>query len=120
MKSFINLTSIVKVFVLAAFLVTAIQTSAFAGQQDFTFVNNSGYTIRHMYCSATNDWEEDVLGDDVLLNGHSFKLTFPASQTARYWDIKVILSDGPEWYWTGLDLFNISTITLDSSGTIHY
>lgn len=120
MKGFINLTILVKVFVLAAFLITAIQTPAFAGRQDFRFTNNSGYTVQRMYCSATSSWEEDVLGNDVLRNGQSFKLTFPASQTARYWDIKVVLSGGTEWYWTGLDLFNISQITLDSSGTIHY
>ena len=42
---------------------------AFAqGKQNFTLVNQTGYDISEVYVSPANssDWEEDVLGEDIL------------------------------------------------------
>lgn len=38
---------------------------------DFTLHNNTGYQIEEVYVSPTDtdDWEEDVLGEEVLENG---------------------------------------------------
>ena len=83
-------------------------------------VNNSGKVIWRVYCSSTDSWEEDILGNSTLENGSSVKITFPPSQDARYWDLKVVFRDDSSWYWTGLDLFNISRITVERSGKIRY
>jgi hypothetical protein len=60
-------------------------------------VNNTGYTVYYVYISqiATDDWEEDVLGDDVLTDGHSvnISLKYPLDVTNRY-DIKLEDEDG--------------------------
>jgi hypothetical protein len=62
-----------------------------------TIVNNTGYTVYYIYISqtATTDWEEDVLGDDVLMNGEStnIRLSYPLNVANRY-DIKLIDKDG--------------------------
>jgi len=62
-----------------------------------TIVNNTGYTIYYLYISqTTNDnWEEDVLGEEVLSDGQSFRvrLSYPLNVTNRY-DILLIDEDG--------------------------
>ena len=59
--------------------------------------NNTGYTVWFIYMSATNasDWEEDILGEDVLLNGQqvNVRLGTPLARVSRY-DIRMIDSDG--------------------------
>ena len=104
------------VLALAIFLAGS---TAHAGQQDFILVNHCGQAITEIYCSATDNWEENVLGNTILYDGETFQLTFPADQTARYWDLKIVFENGQELYWGGLDLFSISQMILDSSGTIH-
>ena len=65
-----------------------------------TIVNNTGYTIYELYISqTTNDnWEKDVLGEDILSNGQSFnvKLSSPLSVANRY-DIQLIDEDGDSY-----------------------
>ncbi|MBO4400872.1 MAG: hypothetical protein J5809_03390 [Selenomonadaceae bacterium] len=104
------------VLALAIFLVGS---TAYAGRQDFILVNRCGQAITEIYCSATDNWEENVLGGTILYNDETFQLNFPADQTARYWDLKIVFEDGQELYWGSLDLFSISEMTLDSNGAIH-
>jgi hypothetical protein len=73
--------------------------AVYAGQQDFTLHNLSGYTIQAVYISPVgkNSWEEDVLGSGVLVNGASTRIRFDGyGNNQCYWDIKVRFSDGTE------------------------
>jgi len=94
---------------------------AFAGSQDFTLVNKTGVDIASVYVSPThtNDWEEDVMGEGVLMNGESVKITFDGYK-AHSWDVRVEDSDGNALYWTGFDLPSITTITLKPNGDASY
>ena len=94
----------------AAFAVPA----AFAGEQDFTLVNRTGVEIHELYIasSAQQDWEEDVLGADVLPIGESVDITFSVDESVELWDLKVVDSDGNDLQWGQLHLNAISTITL--------
>jgi hypothetical protein len=62
-----------------------------------TIVNNTGFTVYYIYISqtATDDWEEDVLDDDVLMDGDYINVTlaYPLTVTNRY-DIKLEDEDG--------------------------
>ena len=62
-----------------------------------TIVNNTGYTVYFVYISrtSTDDWEEDVMGEDVLMNGDyvNIRLLYPLTATNRY-DIKLEDEDG--------------------------
>ena len=84
------------------------------GRQDFTIHNKTGYTISEVYVSAskTNDWEEDVLGRDVLNNGERVEISFPRGEKACKHDLKVVYDDGEEAEWEGFDLCEVSTIGL--------
>lgn len=73
--------------------------AVYAGQQDFTLHNLSGYTIQAVYISPVGrrSWEEDVLGNGVLVDGASTRIRFNGyGKSQCYWDIKVRFSDGTE------------------------
>ncbi|MDR1107017.1 MAG: hypothetical protein LBL44_11725 [Treponema sp.] len=62
-----------------------------------TIVNNTGYTVYYVYISQTeaDDWEENMLDTDVLLDGQSvtIRLSHPLDVTNRY-DVKLEDKDG--------------------------
>jgi hypothetical protein len=90
--------------------------AAFAeGKQDFTLVNQTGYRIDKVYVSptASNDWEEDVLGRDVLDDGESVDITFHRDTPGCKWDLKVVYADDDSSaVWSGFDICTITKITI--------
>lgn len=87
---------------------------AWAGDQDFTLVNRTGVEIHKVYASphSSDDWEEDILGDDTLSDGESVNITFSPKERAAMWDLRVEDSDGNFITWESLDLLQISRVTL--------
>jgi hypothetical protein len=65
-------------------LATAASTPTIAKQSklDFTLLNRTGVTIMELYVSPddVDDWEEDVLGRDVLKHNASVDITFSRSE----------------------------------------
>jgi hypothetical protein len=86
----------------------------FAGDQDFTLINDTGLTIDQLYCSptATKDWEEDVLGVDVLKDGEKVEIKFSRDEKAAEWDLMIVDGEGDKIYWTEINLLEAETITL--------
>jgi hypothetical protein len=76
---------------------------------DFTLHNQTGYQIDQVYVSPNNsdNWEEDVLGEDVLENDSSVAITFNR-QRQNFWDLKVVFKGGREAVWKR---FNLSQLT---------
>ena len=85
-----------------------------AGSQDFTLVNATGVTIVEFYIapSATDNWEEDVLGVDMLATGDSVDISFSPTEDAEEWDMRTVDSDGDVVVWRGLLLNNLVQVTL--------
>ncbi|MBY6260664.1 hypothetical protein EI613_01830 [Azospirillum sp. 412522] len=88
--------------------------AAFAGQQDFTIVNKTGYPLKHIYVSENNNnsWDEDILGRDVLDDGEYFEVAFAKAEKTCKWDMKVVYDDGESAVWQGLNLCQLSKLTL--------
>ncbi len=88
--------------------------AAFAGKQDFVLVNKTGVEINAVYVSPSksNDWEEDILGEDTLDDGESVKITFDRGENASMWDLRIEDHDGNSIEWTDIPLKKISEITL--------
>ncbi|MFD2264625.1 hypothetical protein ACFSM5_17100 [Lacibacterium aquatile] len=85
------------------------------GKQDFTLTNKTGYDISEVYVapSASKDWEEDVMGRDVLANGEAVDISFERGQSTCKYDLKVIYSDdNSSAEWSGFDLCKVSKITI--------
>lgn len=81
---------------------------------DFTLVNKTGVTITELYVSPSdsNDWEEDVLGRDVLKHGERVDIEFSRKETTCKWDLKMVDEDDDEGVWEDLDLCRINEITI--------
>lgn len=87
---------------------------ALAGEQDFTLYNETGVDIYELYVSpaSTDQWEEDVLGVDVLEDGDSVDISFDRDEDADYWDLMVVDGEGSNIQWYRLKLTEISDVTL--------
>ena len=113
----------VRVLVLAAFIVAAIQFPASAGKQDFVFVNNSGKIVTVLEVAPEpngNGMEGNVLSSPIY-HGESRTIRVNGySDADRYWDFKVVTSNGTVWTWYGIDLLSVGRITVDGAGTAHY
>ena len=106
-------------FAVAALAAAAVQplfvpSAGAQGRQDFTLINRTGYEIREVYVSrsATNSWEEDVLGNDTLANGRSVNIRFRGNSSNCQWDLKVVYNDGDTGEWRRLNLCSISRVTI--------
>ncbi len=102
-----------KRFLLCVVVVFAFTAPAGAGTQDFLLVNQTGVEIYNLYISETNNenWEEDVLGQDVLSNGGRIDVGF-AGRRACFWDMLVTDSEGGNVTWEGLNLCETSLVIL--------
>jgi hypothetical protein len=95
---------------------------AMAGPQDFTLVNNTGSEIRNVYISphSSDDWGDDVLGEDTLSTGNSQEIKFPASRGDEcQWDLKVTYDDDSSKEWKDVNLCSISKLTINYDEGTH-
>jgi hypothetical protein len=91
--------------------------SAIATAADFyvDITNRTGYTIRYMYVSPakSDSWEEDVLGDDVLLSGKTQRVNLRGYKGSVF-DIKLVDEDGDSYTFWNIDVSEQDlVVTLD-------
>jgi len=81
---------------------------------DFRVRNRTGYDIHELYVSESNsdDWEEDVLGDEILEDGDSTEVEFDTNSRHRYWDIRIVDEEDDEAVFEHIDLSRTSRVTL--------
>lgn len=96
-----------KAFARRAVLAAAISAVAFGtmgfqsndGQdRRVTIINATGVTMTHFYASNSgrNDWEEDILGQDVLRAGARIRINIDDGSGACIYDFKALFADGDE------------------------
>ncbi|MDK9697164.1 MAG: hypothetical protein OEL76_12285 [Siculibacillus sp.] len=71
---------------LASAFISPSSLSAQQARQDFVLANATGYDVSHVFVSPTksNEWEEDVLGKDLLEDGDAIAdRDMPRSDGAR-------------------------------------
>ncbi|MBD1853486.1 hypothetical protein H6F87_26590 [Cyanobacteria bacterium FACHB-502] len=70
--------------------------SALAEDVQFTLNNATSYTLMEFYASPTDveNWEEDILGLDVLGSGKSIIVTIADDRTQCEYDIEGVFEDG--------------------------
>ncbi|TBW33873.1 argininosuccinate lyase [Siculibacillus lacustris] len=109
--------AVVWAFGLAIAAMSVPVTSAVAAEakQNFVLVNKTGYEINAVFVSPakSNDWEEDVLGQDTLSDGESLKIRFQRSAKTCKWDLKVVYAvDDSNAVWSGIDLCTVAKVTI--------
>lgn len=96
---------LVRVLVLAAFLVTAVQSSTEASRE-LVLVNNTGESINSIYLNGHN------VGGLSNRNSRSVKLG-----SGSIFDLSIVFSSGRDVYWKNLDLHQIWRITFIRNGS---
>ncbi len=84
-------------------------------KQNFILDNETGYEIKEVYVSPhkSDNWEEDVLGQDTLEDGKALKIRFNRANKTCLWDLKVIYAiDNSKATWAKIDLCTVSKITI--------
>jgi hypothetical protein len=84
---------------------------AFAEDLTFTLYNETSATLMYLYISPTNvdDWEEDVLGNDILDPGESGEVTIADDRRTCIYDILGVFDDGDQ-----VEDYKINLCTLGS------
>lgn len=84
------------------------------GGPGFALANFSGTTLRAVYVSPSESagWEENILGGDELADGATVAIGFSPEEKAASWDVRVEAVDNHYAEWKGLDLRDVSRITL--------
>lgn len=61
-------------------------------------INATGVTLTHFYASNSGeaDWQEDILGQDVLPSGSSVRINIDDGSGACIYDFKARFADGDE------------------------
>jgi len=93
---------------------------------DFTLVNQTNVPLHslHVAPSQSTEWDEDLFEDGTVLgHGESVNITFSPANTATSWDLRIADSEGNYLYWTGIQLDQVSQVTLfynDGVGTAQF
>jgi len=101
------------IFVLL-FLV-ACSLKAFAQDYYVDITNRTGYTIMYMYISPgdSKSWEEDVLGDEVIIDGDARRVTLTGYNSPIF-DIRLVDEDGDSYTFMAVDVTSYDiVVTID-------
>lgn len=101
------------IFIVALFFICSIGLLA-QGKQDFTIVNKTGVIIDQLHITQndSDEWGEDILGQDVLDLEQECDITFNSKEDVCMWDFRVTDSDGNALEWEKIDLCKAVKITL--------
>jgi len=98
---------------IAAAVVALIGLAAPASAQDrnVVIINDTQHTIVQFFASniSVDDWQEDILGQDVLSVGQSVNINIDDGTGACLYDFKAVFDDGDELVRNGIDVCTIGT-----------
>ena len=99
----------------AAFLLLSLSAiSANAADRRVTVVNKTKVAVVEFYASRadTDDWEEDILGQDVLEPDDSVEINIDDGSGACRFDFKAVFDDDDEVIKKKIDVCAVGTFTL--------
>ncbi|AGW12663.1 hypothetical protein [Megalodesulfovibrio gigas] len=101
--------------VLAAMMVLMCAGAALAKQ--VIVMNGTTFEIHALALSPSesNDWGDDLLGNDILSPGEGLRINISGS--ANNWDLAAEDGEGTVVEFKNLDLRQVGTVTLHSDGT---
>lgn len=80
----------------------------------FKLKNKSSYDVTEFYASPANvgDWEEDILGQDILSSGDSLQITIGDGRSQCEYDLRFVFEDGEVVERANVDLCETGSYTL--------
>jgi len=103
--------------VVAALLLPLLALPARAGMQDFTVVNQGSAAIWYIFVSPnySDSWEEDVLGNEVLMPGFELPIAMNGYGSHCLFDIRIEDADGYAEEFFDVDLCSVSHVHFPSN-----
>lgn len=100
---------------LVALAAAATVLPAAAADRVVTIVNRTGVTMVEFYGSnvGTRNWEEDILGRDVLNTGESVDIDFDEGNGACRYDFKAVFADGDTVIEENVDVCRVGRFTFE-------
>jgi hypothetical protein len=110
--------TVLRAALIASFGVLLSGTASFATgweNREVTIVNDTNEDIVWFYGSrtTTSDWEEDILGSDILPAGSSILIDFDDGTGACTFDFRAVYADGDEDYAMNQNVCRISVYTFN-------
>ena len=95
----------------AALLMLA--ATAQAANRHVDIVNKTGMTMKHFYASTTgtDDWEEDILGRDVIEDGDTFDINVDDGSGACRYDFKAVFENGTSLVRKNINVCQVGSFT---------
>lgn len=90
---------------LAALVMLGSSSLAMAADYYVDITNRTGYTIMYMYVSPgdSQNWEDDVLGSDVLMDGVTQRVTLTGYNSPNF-DIRLVDEDEDSYTFMNVDV----------------
>ena len=105
--SFIAETSMIRMLRHLSIILMVMSYGAIASAQEYyvDITNRTGFTIFYMYVSpaASDSWEEDVLGNEILNSGDT-KRVWLRGYKSPIFDIRLVDSDGDSYTFWKVDV----------------
>lgn len=100
--------------VLAAAVFALAASSASAEDLKFDLKNGTSAVLDQFYASPpdTNDWEDDILGQDVLDKGETVTVTVADGRDTCVYDLRFVFQDGDVIEKAKVDLCKQKNFTL--------
>ena len=94
----------------AASLSALIAGPALAEDRRVKVINETDHTIVQLYASnvGANDWEEDILGQEMLRPGQAVTINVDDGTGYCKYDFKAVFSDGDVLIRQGIDVCQVS------------
>ncbi len=87
-----------------------------AKAEDLVFMldNQSSSAVQEFYASpvGVDDWEEDILGADILPAGVASRITIADAREVCEYDLKIVFDDGSELEELEIDLCETGSYTV--------
>ncbi|MBS7349676.1 MAG: hypothetical protein KIG95_05895 [Comamonas sp.] len=100
-----------RIFLLSAIAMGVMATTspATAADRNVKIINKTKTTMVAFYASRskTNDWEEDILGDDMLKPGQSVNINMDDGTGACKFDFKGEFEDGEDVVKNNIDVCKV-------------
>ena len=84
-----------------------------AANRRVDIVNKTGMDMKHFYASTSgnDDWEEDILGQDLLSDGETFDVNIDDGTGKCLYDFKAVFENGTSLVRNKINVCEISTFT---------